>query len=82
MEPEIQYLNAIILPLIAYPDNLRIVRTVDTLGILLEVILHKDDMGRVIGKNGETARAIRKIVRQYGMTNEAHIAIKINEPTV
>lgn len=80
MENEILYLEAIVKPLVSYPEEVRIEKTSDEMGILLSLNLHKDDMGKIIGKEGNTARAIRHIVRQYGMSRQARISIKINEP--
>lgn len=79
MNPQ-EYLFAIVSPLVAHPDNIRIEHLVDDRGVLLTLNLSKEDMGPVIGKNGDTARAIRRLIRQYGMSNKAHVALKINEP--
>ena len=76
---EVEYLEAIVKPLIK--NDLTIEKTVDDRGILLTIKLEQEDIGRVIGKAGETARAIRRLIRQYGMTNEKHIAMKIYEPS-
>lgn len=80
MTPEQDYLRALISPLVAYPDDVRVDRRVDERGVLLELSINREDMGKVIGKNGDTARALRRIMRQYGMMIESHIALKINEP--
>lgn len=78
--PEKEYLFSIVIPLTATKD-IRVDRTVDDKGVLLSLHLRKEDMGRVIGKQGETARSIRRLLRQFGLSNNMHVALKINEPT-
>ncbi len=75
---ESEYLESIIKPLII--NEVLIEKIVDDRGILLTVKLEKEDIGRIIGKQGETARAIRRLIRQFGMANDKHIAVKIYEP--
>lgn len=77
---EVQYISAIIIPLIQYPEALKITKKTDEKGILLIVTVYQTDMGRVIGKLGATATSIRNLMRQYGITNNLHISIKIDEP--
>ena len=76
-----QYLYSIIKPLVAFPDFIIIDDKTDDRGILLSINLHKDDMGRIIGKHGDTIRGIRNIIRQYGANYQQRIALKVNEPT-
>jgi predicted RNA-binding protein YlqC (UPF0109 family) len=78
---EKEYLETIIRPLLSEPDELRVEQTLDERGMLLSVNVRKADMGRVLGKDGETARAIRRLVRQHGFNQNAHVAVKFNEPT-
>lgn len=80
MEIEINYLQQIIIPLLEFPDDLNIQKRVDDKGVFLVVKVAQSDMGRVIGKLGETATAIRKLIRQFGMTHNMHISLKIDEP--
>lgn len=74
------YLIHLITPIIKNYFEAKIERKVDEKGVLLTLTVHPDDMGRVIGKGGETARSIRHLLRQMGMQNQAHVALKINEP--
>lgn len=78
MEQEELYLRSILEPLVT--GELTIERKVDDRGILLEIYVDKSDMGRVIGKHGTTADAIRKLVRQFGSMQEKHVSVRINEP--
>ena len=74
------YLDSIVRPLLSTPDKLSIVKTQDERGVLLTVDVDRTDMGRVIGKEGSIANAIRAVVRSYGMIKDARVSVKINEP--
>lgn len=74
------YLKLILAPLLNHPEALQVVSTQDQMGILLTVDVHKDDMGIAIGKSGETAKAVRHLVRIVGIKANARVSIKINEP--
>ena len=50
------------------------------MGVLLTLLVHKDDMGKVIGRSGATAKAIRTVLRVVGMKNDARVNLKIEEP--
>ena len=80
LSPEQLYLQSIVAPLCQYQDAVYTVQTTDDRGVLLTLTVDKQDMGRIIGKQGDTARAIRRILRQFGMARDQRISIKINEP--
>jgi hypothetical protein len=58
----------------------KIARTVDEMGVLMNLDVHKDDMGKIIGREGNTAKAIRTLLRVVGMKNNSRVNLKINEP--
>jgi len=74
------YLKTIITPMLKHGDSITIIETQDPMGVLLSVTVHKEDMGILIGRSGETAKAIRHLVRIAGMVGEARVSVKINEP--
>lgn len=80
MFTEVNYLENIVSPLIVKIDDMTIKRTVDNRGVLLELNVNPSDMGFVIGKQGETAFAIRRLLRQYGMCHEMRLSMRLNEP--
>jgi uncharacterized protein len=80
MEPDQIFLEYVIKSLVDYPDDVRVVRTVDELGVLLTLRVHKEDMGKVIGRGGQTAHALRTILRVVGVKNAARVNLKIEEP--
>lgn len=77
--PEV-FLENLIKSLVDFPDDVKIVRTVDEMGVLLTLDLNPEDMGKVIGRKGATAKAIRTLLRVVGMKNQARVNLKINEP--
>jgi uncharacterized protein len=75
-----QFLEFIVKALVEHPDDVKITRTVDEMGVLMTLDVHPDDMGKVIGRSGNTAKAIRILLRVVGMKNNARVNLKINEP--
>src|SRR3989344_3805522 len=80
MERDQQFLEYVVKALVDNPDDVKINRTVDEMGVLLTLSVHKDDMGKVIGRSGATAKAIRTVLRVVGMKNDARVNLKIEEP--
>ena len=80
MDPAETLLRAIITSIVDHPDAVKTTRTVDEMGVLITLDLHPDDMGKVIGRSGTQAKAIRTILRAVGMKHNARVNLKINEP--
>lgn len=80
MEQDQQFLEYVVKALVDNPNDVKINRTVDEMGVLLTLAVNKDDMGKVIGRSGATAKAIRTILRVVGMKNDARVNLKIEEP--
>ncbi|PIR86382.1 RNA-binding protein [Candidatus Kaiserbacteria bacterium CG10_big_fil_rev_8_21_14_0_10_43_70] len=80
MELDQEFLEHVVKSLVDNPDDVKIIRTVDEMGVLLTLDVHKDDMGKIIGRSGATAKAIRTLLRIVGMKNDARVNLKINEP--
>lgn len=74
------YLTNLLSPILDEPQKLEITTTEDERGVLLTVHLHKNDMGRVIGKSGETIKSIRLIMHILGNRHEKLVSVKIAEP--
>src|SRR3989344_2744869 len=80
MEQDQKFLEYVVKALVDNPDDVKIARTVDEMGVLLTLSVNKDDMGKVIGRSGATAKAIRTVLRVVGMKNDARVNLKIEEP--
>jgi uncharacterized protein len=74
------FLENLVKSLVDFPESVRIERTVDEMGVLLLLDVHPDDMRQVIGREGNTAKAIRTLLRIVGMKENARVNLKINEP--
>lgn len=74
------FLETVVKALVDNPDDVKVERKVDEMGVLLTLDIHPSDMGKVIGKEGATAKALRTILRVVGMKNNARVNLKINEP--
>ena len=80
MEQDQQFLEYVVKALADHPEDVKITRVVDEMGVLLTLSVHQDDMGKVIGRSGATAKAIRTVLRVVGMKNDARVNLKIEEP--
>jgi len=74
------FLEYVIKALVDHPEDVKIARQVDEMGVLLSLKVNPEDMGQIIGKAGATARAIRSLVRIVGLKNHARVNLKIEEP--
>ena len=80
MDQDKAFLEYVIKALVDNPDAVKVNRTVDEMGVLLTLDVHPDDMGKIIGRSGNTAKSIRTLLRVVGMKNNSRVNLKINEP--
>mgnify|MGYP003590575029 CR=1 FL=1 len=76
-----QFVEYIVKSLVSNPDAVVVTRTIDEKGVLLELTVDPEDLGRVIGKRGSTAQSIRSLLRALGTKNDARYNLKIIDPT-
>src|SRR5438067_6321075 len=78
-----QFVEYIVKSLVSNPDAVQIERRIDEKGVLLELTVDPEDLGRVIGKRGATAQSLRTLLRALGTKNDARYNLKIvdNGPT-
>lgn len=72
-----QFIEFIVKSLVSNPDAVQVVRTIDEKGVLLELTVDPEDLGRVIGKRGATAQSLRTLLRALGTKNDARYNLKI-----
>ena len=72
-----QFIEFIVKSLVGKPDAVSIERTIDEKGVLLELTVDPEDLGRVIGKRGATAQSLRTLLRALGTKNDARYNLKI-----
>lgn len=66
--------------LVDNPDDVKVNRKIDEMGVLISLDVNQEDMGMVIGREGSTAKALRTLLRVIGARNNARVNLKINEP--
>ncbi len=74
------FLETIVKALVKNPNDVKIERTVDEMGVLLVLEVNKEDMGQIIGKKGNTINCIRTLVRIVGLKSNARINLQIKDP--
>jgi len=74
------FLEYVVRALVDNPDAVKVDRKVDEMGVLLTLDVDPKDMGKIIGRSGNTAKAIRTLLRVVGMKHNARVNLKINEP--
>jgi predicted RNA-binding protein YlqC (UPF0109 family) len=77
---DVEFLEHVVKELVDNPEAVRVARKVDEMGVLITLDVDPSDMGKIIGKSGNTAKAIRTLLRVVGMKNNSRVNLKINEP--
>ena len=72
-----QFVEYIVKTLVNNPENVAVERSIDEKGVLLELSVDPEDVGRVIGRRGATAQSIRTLLRALGTKNDARYNLKI-----
>lgn len=72
-----QFVEFVVKSLVGNPDAVKIERRIDEKGVLLELTVDPEDLGRVIGKRGATAQSLRTLLRALGTKNDARYNLKI-----
>jgi predicted RNA-binding protein YlqC (UPF0109 family) len=76
-----QFIEYIVKSLVSKPDEVKIERRIDEKGVLLELTVDPEDLGRVIGKRGATAQSLRTLLRALGTKQDARYNLKIIDPS-
>ena len=74
------FLEFVAKSVVSNPDKVTVERTVDEMGVLLTLKVDQTDMGYIIGRKGQTAQAIRTLLKIVGAKNNARVNLKIYEP--
>lgn len=74
------FLEFVVKSLVDHPEDVKVERKIDEMGVLLVLRVNPQDMGQVVGKRGSTAQAIRSLLRIVGVKNNARVNLKIVEP--
>ncbi len=79
-EMDQEFVEYVVKSIVADPDGVKVSRSIDEKGVLLELIVDPNDMGVIIGKEGKTVNSIRTLLRVLGAKNDARVNLKIVEP--
>ena len=79
-EKDKEFLEMIVKNIVSKPEAVSVDRTVDEMGVLLTLKIDPSDMGYVIGRRGQTAQAIRTLLKIVGAKNNARVNLKIYDP--
>src|ERR1700739_3237682 len=75
-----EFVEYVVKALVSHPEDVKVMRSVDDMGVLLELTVDPTDMGKVIGKAGATAKSIRTLLRVLGSKGDQRVNLKIVEP--
>lgn len=75
-----EFIEYVVKMLVDNPDDVKVERKIDEMGVLITLDVNSKDMGMVIGREGMTAKALRTLLRVIGARNNARVNLKINEP--
>jgi predicted RNA-binding protein YlqC (UPF0109 family) len=75
-----EFLEYLVKSLVDHPEEVKVDRKVDEMGVLLSLRVNAMDMGQVVGRQGATAKAIRSLLKIVGVKNNARVNLKIEEP--
>lgn len=79
-EHDKDFIEYVVKNIVDYPDDVQLERTIDDRGVLLTLSVNPEDMGKIIGKAGGTAKAIRTLLRVLGAKDDARYNLKIVDP--
>lgn len=79
-EKDVEFVEYIVKNIVDHPDDVKLDRVIDEMGVLITLSVHPEDMGQVIGREGSTAKSIRTLLRVIGARNNSRVNLKINEP--
>ena len=80
MPQDQEFLDFVVRSLVDNPSAVKTERKVDEMGVLLTLCVDPQDMGKIIGRAGQTAKAIRSLLRVVGIKHNARVNLKIEEP--
>lgn len=74
------FVEAIVKAIVDNPDDVRVTRTVDEMGVLITIDVNDKDIGCVVGRKGRTIQSVRLLAKIVGAKNKARVNVKLNQP--
>jgi uncharacterized protein len=78
LNKEQEFLIRTVKYIVKNPDDVKVTRTADGMGILYTLKVHDDDVFRIIGKEGRIINSIRALVRTIGYSNKVRAHVKLD----
>lgn len=75
-----EFIEFVVKAIVDNPEDVEVSQSTDDLGVLITLKVNKDDMGKIIGKAGQTAKSLRILLRMMGAKLDARYNLKIIEP--
>jgi hypothetical protein len=75
-----EFVEYIVKSIVDNPEDVNTERVLDEMGVLITLRVNTEDLGKVIGKKGQTINSIRTVLRAMGMKSKARINLKLEEP--
>ena len=72
-------LETIVLNIVENKNNVEVLEKIEETAIVYEVKVEKEDMGKIIGKQGKVAQAIRTLIKSIGAKEKKKIVVKFVE---
>ena len=80
MEMDQAFVEYVVKAMVGHPEDVSSDRTVDEMGVLITLKVNQQDLGQIIGRQGQTAKSLRTLLRVVGAKNHARVNLKIYEP--
>ncbi len=79
-EQDQDFVESVVRAIVGHPEDVRTERTIDERGVLITLFINQEDMGYVIGRQGQTARSLRTLLKIVGAKNNERVNLKIFDP--
>jgi predicted RNA-binding protein YlqC (UPF0109 family) len=73
----IELVGFLVQGIVSHPEEVEVEEFFDDIGSVYGVRVHADDVGRVIGREGRVASALRHLVKASAVKSGAHVTIEI-----
>jgi len=77
---DLDFVLYVVKQIVDHPEDVKAEKKIDEMGVLITLEVNKEDMGKLIGKSGQTAKALRILLRIIGSKHDARVNLKIVEP--
>ncbi len=80
MHKDQEFLEYVVKSLVNHPGDVKTDREIDDRGVKITLHVNPEDMGYIIGRQGQTARALRILLKIVGAKDDARVSMVIFEP--